>query len=298
LCSASSGTSHRLPINHSGNILKLEGVKVAEIWDVIPILSFNLPYVKNKEVVRELMATATRTCFRGASFRSPKHKSFTRTLCANFFTDRVLPPHPQVPTTEQSEAIVHRILTSDIDDQPGWGEDDVEHVLPSIRRFCKGRALYMTDDGIPGLAPPTAKEGDIITVMLGCDSPIILRPTQDGSYKFIGEAYCDGCMHGEALLGPLPDSFETVWRYDYNPECGYFRWAYRNKETGKFQPEDPRLGPLPLEWSYGSHPEDEFWQAFVKDNPGNPREVTLWDPRLSSEALRRRGVPLRVFELV
>jgi hypothetical protein len=213
----------------------------------MPILSFNPPYVKNKEEVRELMAIATRACFRGASFQSPKHKSFTRALCANYFTERVLSLHPWVPTAEQSEATVHRILTSDIDDQIGWAEDDVEHILTNIRRFCKGRAFYMTNDGIPGLAPLTAKEGDIITVILGCDSPIILRPTQDGSYKFIGEAYCDGFMHGEALLGPLPDSFEAVWKYDYNPECGYFRWAYRNKETGKFQPEDPRLSSLSLE---------------------------------------------------
>jgi hypothetical protein len=122
---------------------------------------------------------------------------------------------------------------------------------------------------------------------------MILRPTKEGNYKVVGEAYCDGFMNGEALLGPLPDSFEIVKRY--NPKADTWDWAYMNPKTGIFQVEDPRLGPMPSGWSIQSHEEEEFLQRFKNDETG---EVTWDDPRLTLEALRKRGVPLQVFTLV
>ncbi len=103
-------------------------------------------------------------------------------------------------------------------------------------------------------------------------------------------------MHGEALLGPLPDSFNAVFRH--TPTNGSFGWAYLDQETGVFQAEDPRLGPLPDGWSIMSHKNEQYKQLFVNDQTGVTRVKTWDDPRLSWEALEKRGVPLQVFDLV
>ena len=141
--------------------------------------------------------------------------------------------------------------------------------LVAFRHNCQGRSLFLTKEGVPGLGPLAAKEGDIVTVLLGSMSAMILRPTQEGNYKLVGEAYCDGFMHGEALLGPLPDSFNAVLRH--NPTNGTFRRAYLDQETGVFQAEDPRLGPLPDGWSIMSHKNEHYKQLFVNDQTGVTR---------------------------
>lgn len=123
-----------------------------------------------------------------------------------------------------------------------------------------------------------AIEGDIVVVLIGCDYPMILRPTKEGNYKFVGQAYYDGFMNGEALLGPVPDSFSTVLRY--SPPHGGYQSAYIDQKTGSIQVEDPRLGPLPHGWKVKSHSDEEFLQLFVNDDTGL---VAVDDPRITSE---------------
>jgi len=264
------------------------------VREVIPIIGLNEPYVSNKEEVRELMAIGTRAGFRGASLQSPQHKAFTRILLANIFAHRFSPSHAGFPTAEETEVAVHKILTSGIDDED-WEEDYFEEVMSHIRLHCDGRSFYVAENGGCGLAAVGTKQGDIASVLLGCDSPMILRPTTEGRYKIVGDAYCDGFMQGEALLGPLPEHFVAVTRYDNHPSRACYRWAYLNKTTGRLQAGNPRLGVVPSGWSIKSHEEEEYRQLFLNEGTG---EETWDDPRLTSEELRKRGVPLQVFELV
>jgi len=39
-----------------------------------------------------------------------------------------------------------------------------------------------------GLAPPESRVGDCVCLLLGCDVPVILRPTPGSGYELIGEA--------------------------------------------------------------------------------------------------------------
>ena len=59
-------------------------------------------------------------------------------------------------------------------------------------RFC------ISSSSILGLLPDTVKQGDKICILLGCSLPVILRPVDD-HYIFIGSAYVDGYMTGEAM---------------------------------------------------------------------------------------------------
>jgi hypothetical protein len=50
------------------------------------------------------------------------------------------------------------------------------------------------------LAPGTAQIGDIISVFLGCPTPMIVRPTNDekSHYLLVGSCYIHGVMDSEA----------------------------------------------------------------------------------------------------
>jgi hypothetical protein len=66
-------------------------------------------------------------------------------------------------------------------------------------KFSAGRRLLVTKMGSLGLAPPAAKPGDVVAVLIGAPVPHIIRPQIDGSYKFIGECFIHEIMGGEAL---------------------------------------------------------------------------------------------------
>ncbi|KAF4837539.1 Heterokaryon incompatibility protein 6, OR allele [Colletotrichum siamense] len=61
--------------------------------------------------------------------------------------------------------------------------------------------------GYVGMGPADARPGDVVVILLGSRIPYVLRPSGDGTttrqentYRFVGEAYCDGVMYGEVLV--------------------------------------------------------------------------------------------------
>ena len=77
------------------------------------------------------------------------------------------------------------------------------HVMSStfgvyLHRHCLGRKLFSTLSGHIGIGNGTLESGDLVCVFLGGMTPFIIRPV-DQKYKFVGECYLHGIMHGEAL---------------------------------------------------------------------------------------------------
>ncbi|PLN79936.1 heterokaryon incompatibility protein-domain-containing protein [Aspergillus taichungensis] len=54
-----------------------------------------------------------------------------------------------------------------------------------------------TAEGYIGLAPRATQPGDIIAVLLGSNTPVVLRPKGDRRFSVIGSCYVHGLMHGE-----------------------------------------------------------------------------------------------------
>ena len=67
-----------------------------------------------------------------------------------------------------------------------------------LQLCCNGRKLFSTLSGHIGLGDGTLEPGDLVCVFLGGRTPFIIRPV-DQKYKFVGECYVHGIMHGEAL---------------------------------------------------------------------------------------------------
>ena len=67
---------------------------------------------------------------------------------------------------------------------------------------CNYRRFIITKKGYIGLAPFSCRPGDHICVLLGGKTPYVVRKSRKQYFRFIGESYVHGIMHGEALKGP------------------------------------------------------------------------------------------------
>ena len=64
----------------------------------------------------------------------------------------------------------------------------------------KSRRLFTTIAGRVGLGGNSCRSGDLVCILLGCPTSLILR--QNGvTFQLIGEAYVHGLMDGEAMKG-------------------------------------------------------------------------------------------------
>jgi hypothetical protein len=65
---------------------------------------------------------------------------------------------------------------------------------------CSSKRLFVTEWGICGLGLRPTREGDVVAVLFGCSVPVILRTSESsGEYRFVGQSYVRGCMHGQMI---------------------------------------------------------------------------------------------------
>ncbi|KAE9362832.1 HET-domain-containing protein [Stipitochalara longipes BDJ] len=74
----------------------------------------------------------------------------------------------------------------------------VKNILIGICVAIQHRRLFISCSNRIGLGPETIGSGEVISILLGCSVPVILRP-KDGHYIFLGEAYFHGYMYGKAM---------------------------------------------------------------------------------------------------
>jgi hypothetical protein len=80
--------------------------------------------------------------------------------------------------------------------------------LLDAAKFCgeidakaRGRKPFVTKKGHLGLGLDHVEPGDAVAVLIGSQVPFVLRKSVGGRYKIVGEAYVDGIMDGEAVVG-------------------------------------------------------------------------------------------------
>jgi len=197
-------------------------------------------------------------------------------------------------------------IDQDFGDQALFGQSVTELPRSAIRsdvsdavQCCADRLFFRTKEGYIGLAPSDTRVGDIIAILLGCSTPLALRPSsrEPDHYTVVGECFVYGVQDGNMLLGPLP-----------SPWVGMAAWAegdrrvlrFLNTDTQEVSIEDPRLSVDDL----------EGWERTAKlvdgDDPTNydffrnkeTGELINYDPRLEPEKLEKRGVKLEWFSLV
>ncbi|KAK0710844.1 heterokaryon incompatibility protein-domain-containing protein [Lasiosphaeris hirsuta] len=223
------------------------------------------------------------SCTGGSTF-----DAYVRTLVCGKFDDWRYPPQENYPNMEAGRAALRTVLEppSALLTAEPWRYFSVES---SARRYisemvdkAKGRALFNGGENYVGYAPASAQPGDQVCVLLGCSSPLALRPVGNGGFLVVGECFVPGISQGEAFLGPLPPNVQLVGtdppEYENLYPTGFF-----DTSTGLLSFEDPRLSQLPIDLG-------EFRQR-LRNNPVATIEV-------DHDILRQRGVNLVRFDLV
>jgi hypothetical protein len=144
--------------------------------------------------------------------------------------------------------------------------------------------------------------GDVICVIPGCNSPVVLRETDDGNFRLVGSSFVYGLNDAQALLGSL----KHPWRvqiFDHPEQDFRIEHRYYNRETRELTVSDPRLEDHP-EWERVSL--EDLGRPLIGDDPiileffknKKTGEIMNSDPKLLPEALEARGVDLQWFTIV
>lgn len=110
-----------------------------------------------------------------------------------------------------------------------------QNILTRYWPTVKNRTLCTTENGFTVLASETARPGDLVCFLFGCENPILLRPAGYERRQVVGEHYIPGLMAVEALAGLLPEEYRLF--VAMNP-ANWVR-GYQNIATGEIQQEDP-----------------------------------------------------------
>ncbi|PON26267.1 hypothetical protein TGAM01_v204743 [Trichoderma gamsii] len=174
------------------------------------------------------------------------------------------------------------------------------HYLDDMVSGRCGRRVYMeTEEGYIGLGP---RGCDIICVIPGCNSPVVIRETDNGNFRLVGSSFVYGLNDGQALLGRL----KSPWRvqiFDHPEQDFRIEHRYYNRETRELTVSDPRLEDHP-EWERVSL--EDLGRPLIGDDPiilelfknKITGGIMNSDPRLLPEALEARGVDLQWFTIV
>ena len=113
---------------------------------------------------------------------------------------------------QQAEGYLQELVNTD---DPSKELTDANlRLLKAFLKHATGRTFFFTNECHVGLAPKAAQPNDIVVLILGCQSPMVLRPRHNKQLMVVGECYVHGIMVGEPLLGPLPVGWQRIYRRD------------------------------------------------------------------------------------
>ncbi|KAJ3527913.1 hypothetical protein NM208_g10467 [Fusarium decemcellulare] len=277
------------------NMLHVTGIRCAFISETLSYMPDEATDAEKIRIARSWQPEdlETGTYITGESMRM----AHAKTLCMNTLEERF--PGFQLQPDEafwEEQDFDHPLFGDDLEDVPDSYEIPLEYrdIQNALNR-CSNRRYFKTDEGYIGIAPADTQPNDAIVVLLGCSRPLVLRPTTDDQWILIGECFVLGLNDATALLGPLPEP----WRVrEIFSEGERYAPHFYNPDEDIVTLEDPRLDPLD-EWERIEHEVDvddpEIYNYIRNKITG---EETPFDPRLSADSLRARGVPLRQFDLI
>ena len=288
-----SGISASVAVECYPEVLRVKGIEAAALCSVSKSTPIDSREIMSSWREREPPDLRTAAYPTGESLLD----AYCSTLRAGYLSER-WPEHAGPSLEEWKAQYLNKMFNfsrSSLGSQEVMNNADVAWCL----RIVRARRVFRTTDGYVGLGPPGTEVGDIVTILLGCKTPMILRPflerTQRG-YTVVGECYIHGLDDAVTLFGALPSNFRIQLG---KVRQGYAAThTYKNMETKVAVNEDPRLPPLSPKWSRINRdrtPNDPaLFKCYRNTETG---EELNHDPRLSADALESLGVQLQDFDL-
>lgn len=263
--------------------LRVLGVSRTEVTEVQPAPNFyNHDW---NEAIKFLRRIAPR---QSMTARYPSGGSLLRAIARTVVCGAILDfthlPDGNYPTSEIAEAEVSRYVSGvDLVEEDYKFGSNAQRFLKRMDWGSGGNNFIMGSGGYIGVAPPSAKVGDEVFVIVGCQQPLLLRKCFEGSnrYSVVGECYVEGCARAEPLLGNLPDHIGFSWILG----TAGIAWSrcFRDQRSGESFREDPRLRNLGVDL-------DEFRQRLAVD----PEAMLTLSPEVLQECI----TDLRYIDLV
>jgi hypothetical protein len=71
--------------------------------------------------------------------------------------------------------------------------------LEDLELIARGKNIFFTEHCQLGLAPGATREGDLVAIVHGSKTPVVLRGVEglEGEYRVLGQCYLNGWMYGE-----------------------------------------------------------------------------------------------------
>lgn len=82
-------------------------------------------------------------------------------------------------------------------------------VLQELSTISDGRCVFVCDGGKLALSS-RVRAHDVVCILHGCTTPVILRPVDDGRYSFVDICYFENAMAGEAVDWDVDEATELV----------------------------------------------------------------------------------------
>ncbi|KAL8744361.1 MAG: hypothetical protein Q9190_003394 [Brigantiaea leucoxantha] len=229
--------------------------------------------------------------------------AYVEVLVRGRTSDRAQGDNPCPSIRRLSELLSRAIASAKVDDEVAHGFKDC---------FFVNEYLFTTKEGYLGVSANGLRKGklffsdpsliaqyctnlnidDEVSVILGCDFPMVLRPKDSNRYEVVGPCFVHGLMLGEALKPPL----EPPWKEVLPVTKGWALLYFINAQTGELLKSDPRLGLLPNSWEEVTS-LDPFLPPFVFKNKENGH-ISMNDPRMSADAIKQRHIVLETLELI
>ena len=284
-----------------GNVLRVMGMEAVGIRHVVPCQLDEASTLIDFIVIVRAMFPRDMLSQAGAEARLD---AYCRTLCCGSFSEP-WDPSDLLPDRKKSMEGLEVVLRAEEGREMMLSQDAMDYLKHAFI-FVRRRTLFSTMDGEIGLGPPAAAAGDVVAVVPGCSSPMVLRPVYTAEwsagapaqlygkvttryysnpvlkgYKVVGECYLDKLMKGAAILGRLPEDYEHVTTF---VEDNAFFDAYLDRRSGKIQLADPRFEMLRSEIR-----SDGTRRVFVRESP-----IPVAEGTTSAHARREDGIRMKV----
>ena len=274
-------------VSSQAGMLKTKGIVLAEVARTEPTIdSENEWTVATALAIQRLCTSRIQGTYITGQTMS---EVLCRTLTANCMAD-MWAAHPNPSAPDIGEAKKHLSLLCDcpanVSHRQSARSNQQNLFLTEVHIALRNRTFFTATKGYIGLAPESTRAGDEICIILGCQTPLILRSDGRGTREIVGPCYVHGIMEGEALLRPLPNGWRRADRYSRQRSSGWP--VFVHNETGQREAEDPRLGDLPPGWKRETW-DDDHYIRYVREDGVKPTFPDK-DPRMTYEALEARGV--------
>jgi hypothetical protein len=206
---ASSDKPAEVSFSEDSRVMRAAGILVNSIASVSPYWD---PHLSTQQFFQELAPAAAKwgelieeqaiPLLKRYGSKSYGQKAFEKTLTADRLL--ILNVGYKVSRLAHNESVLD-VISRGIPDEfePDQSSDRREylwskHIALWYEGTLQHRTVAVLKEGYMALVPRLARVDDIVCILFGCDTPVVLRPNGDG-FEFIGECFIHGIMDGELI---------------------------------------------------------------------------------------------------